>query len=121
MTERQLANLDALKETSRDFGTMRHLAMRLQGLLRSGTVEALGKWLTDARSSDIHGMRRFVRTVRQDLAAITNAVLEPWSNGQVEGQTNRLKALKRAMYGRASVDLLRARLFPLIEAEWHRE
>jgi transposase len=121
MTERQLANLDALKETSRDFGTMRHLAMRLQGLLRSGTVEALEKWLTDARSSDIHGMRRFVRTVRQDLAAITNAVLEPWSNGQVEGQINRLKALKRAMYGRASVDLLRARLFPLIEAEWHRE
>ncbi len=40
-------------------------------------------------------------------------VLEPWSNGQTEGQINKLKPLKRAMYGRANVDLLRARMMPL--------
>ena len=112
MTERQLASVDVLKAASTDFCTMRHLAMCLRGLLRDGTVEALNTWLTDARSSNIHGMRRFARTVRQDMAAVTNAVLEPWSNGQAEGQINRLKMLKRAMYGRAGVDLLRARMFP---------
>jgi transposase len=121
MTERQLASVDVLKAASTDFCTMRHLAMRLRGLLRGGTVEALNIWLTDARSSNIHGIRRFSRTVRQDMAAVTNAVLEPWSNGQVEGQINRLKMLKRAMYGRAGVDLLRARMFPLVEASLHRE
>jgi len=104
-----------------DFCTRRHLAMRLRGLLRGGTVAALEIWLTDARSSNIHRMRRFARTVRQDLEAVSNAVLEPWSNGQAEGQINRLKMLKRAMYGRTGVDLLRTRMFPLIEARLHRE
>jgi transposase len=49
----------------------------------------------------------------QDLEAVRNAVSEPWSNGQTEGQINKLKTLKRAMYGRAGVDLLRARMMPL--------
>ena len=55
----------------------------------------------------------FARTIRQDLEAVRNAVSEPWSNGQTEGQINKLKTLKRAMYGRAGVELLRARMMPL--------
>jgi transposase len=47
------------------------------------------------------------------MTAVSNAVLEPWSNGQAEGQINRLKMLKRAMYGRAGIDLLRDRMLPL--------
>ena len=42
-----------------------------------------------------------------------HAIAEPWSSGQAEGQINRLKTLKRAMYGRASIELLRARMLPL--------
>jgi transposase len=51
--------------------------------------------------------------LRYDLEAVRNAVLEPWSNGQTEGQIDRLETLKRTMYGRAGVDLLCARLMPL--------
>jgi transposase len=58
-------------------------------------------------------MQRFAKTIHQDLEAVRNAVSEPWSNGQTEGQINKLKTLKRAMYGRAGVDLLRARMLPL--------
>jgi transposase len=43
---------------------------------------------------------------------VESAVSEPWSNGPVEGQLNRLKMLKRQMYGRAGIELLRARLLP---------
>jgi len=57
-------------------------------------------------------MMRFVRTLKQDLSAIEAAVTEPWSNGPVEGHINRLKTLKRQMYGRAGIELLRARLLP---------
>lgn len=57
-------------------------------------------------------MMRFVRTLKQDLSAIEAAVTEPWSNGPVEGHINRLKTLKRQMYGRAGVELLRARMLP---------
>jgi transposase len=53
------------------------------------------------------------RALRHEIEAVRNAVLEPSRNGQTEGQINRLKTLKRAMYGRAGVDLLRARLMPL--------
>ena len=55
-----------------------------------------------------------------DIQAVRNAVIEPWSNGQTEGQINRLKALKRAMYGQASVALLCARMRPLREVEYHQ-
>ena len=113
MTDRQIVNVDALKAASEEFTTMRHLAMRFRGLLRGGTVERLDIWLSDARTCGIYGMRRFARTLRQDIEAVRNAVLEPWSNGQTEGQINRLKTLKRGMYGRAGVDLLRARMMPL--------
>jgi len=50
---------------------------------------------------------------RQDIDAVRNAALEPWSNGQTEGQINRLKTITRAMYGRAGIELLRARMIPL--------
>lgn len=51
--------------------------------------------------------------LRRDIDAINNAIQLPWSNGQAEGQINRLKTLKRAMYGRAGSELLRARMLPL--------
>jgi transposase len=113
MTERQIANVDALKAASADFVTMRGLALRFRGLLRGGTAEKLDAWVADARKSGIYGMQRFARTLRQDIEAVRNTVLEPWSNGQTEGQINRLKTLKRSMYGRAGVELLRARMLPI--------
>ena len=60
----------------------------------------------------MNSLVRFVRTLKQDLSAVESAVSEPWSNGPVEGQLNRLKMLKRQMYGRAGIELLRARLLP---------
>jgi hypothetical protein len=65
---------------------------------RSGMTEAF----RDYRKTGIHSLVRFVRTLnlKQDLSAVEAAVSEPWSNGPVEGQLNRLKMLKRQMYGR---------------------
>ena len=113
LTARQIVNVDALKSASAEFTTMRNLAMRFRGLLRGGGEERLDTWLKDARRSGIYGMQRFARALRHDIEAVRNAVLEPWSNGQTEGQINKLKTLKRSMFGRAGVELLRARLMPL--------
>jgi transposase len=65
-------------------------------------------------------MQRFARTIRQDLEAVRNAMLEPCSNGQTEGRINKLKTFKRAMYGRAGLELLRARPMPLQESSLHQ-
>jgi transposase len=69
--------------------------------------------MSDAASSGIHAMRQFAAALRRDLVAVSNAISAPWSNGQTEGQINRLETLKRAMYGRAGTELLRARILPL--------
>ena len=55
-------------------------------------------------------MRSFARGLRQDEAAVRAALTLDWSNGPVEGRVNRLKSIKRSMYGRARFDLLRARV-----------
>jgi hypothetical protein len=112
LTEAQAAKVDQLKEISSDFATMRQLAMRFRGLLKGSDPEPLDQWLREAANSGIHGMHRFAATLRRDLAAVRNAISTPWSNGQTEGQINRLKTLKRSMYGRAGVELLRARMLP---------
>jgi transposase len=63
-------------------------------------------WLRAAERSGCRELRLFAAGVRQDESAVT----EQWSNGPVEGQVNRLKTIKRQMYGRAGFDLLRARV-----------
>src|SRR5579863_2113125 len=57
---------------------------------------------------------------RRAQRAVRSEVIEPWSNAQTEGQINRLKTLKRAMFGHANTELLSARLLPLSEIADHR-
>ncbi len=113
LTPDQAAKVDALKSASPEFTAMRRLAMRFRGILRSRNIQNFGVWLDDAQRSGVYAMQRFARTLRRDFDAVINAVTEEWSNGQTEGQINRLKTLKRAMYGRAGPELLRARMLPL--------
>ena len=113
LTTNQAAKVDALKKDWPEFVAMRRLAMRFRGMLKSKSVGKLGVWLKDAQRSGLYAMQRFARTLQRDIDAVRSAITEPWSNGQTEGQINRLKALKRAMYGRAGPELLRARLLPM--------
>lgn len=113
LTNNQAVKADALKSEWREFTTMRGLAMRFQGVLLSKNVTKLGVWLTDAHKSGLYAMQRFARNLRRDIDAVRSAVSESWSNGQAEGQINRLKTFKRAMCGRAAPELLRARMLPL--------
>ena len=91
---------------------MRQLAMRFRGILRSRDIGRLAVWLNDAHESGNYAVQLFVRTLRQDIDAVRNTLMEHWSDGQTEGQINRLKTLRRAMYGRASTALLRAHMLP---------
>ncbi|MFC1960855.1 transposase, partial [Chloroflexota bacterium] len=73
-------------------------------------VDALDRWLADAQSSAVTRLKTFAEGLLKDYKAIRAALEFEWSNGQVEGQVNRLKVLKRIMYGRANFDLLRLRV-----------
>lgn len=74
--------------------TARELAIALRPMLETHDPSSLAPWLTKAQSSEL---RTLVPGLRCDLDAVLAAVLFPWSNGQVEGQVNRLKLAKRTM------------------------
>ena len=112
LTPAQAEIVDAFKQQCPGFAVMRKLVLNFRSLLRVGKLAALRRWMKRAQKTGIHALTRFVRTLQQDLRAVEAAVTEPWSNGPVEGHINRLKTLKRQMYGRAGVKLLRARLLP---------
>jgi transposase len=120
LTPPQADKVNVLKQELPIFAFMRSLAMRFRGLLRGNDPDMLDDWILDAMGCGIHTMQKFAAKLRHDIDAVRNAVCEPWSNGQTEGQINRLKMLKRAMYGRASVALLRARMRPLHGVEYHQ-
>ena len=113
LTPDQARKIDALKAGSTAFAIMRSLAMRFKGILRGGQSGALGAWVDSAIETNLIPIKRFARTLHRDIYAVRNAIELPWSNGQTEGQINRLKTLKRAMYGRAGPELLKARMLPL--------
>ena len=85
----------------------RLLVDRFVAMVRNGTAGELAAWLDEAATSEIAS---FSRGLAADHAAVVATLTEPWSNGQTEGQINRLKTLKRQMYGRANIELLKARL-----------
>jgi len=112
LTSKQAQIVDTLKRQCPGFAVMRKLVFSFRAILRGGKVTTLHRWMEEARKTGIHSLVRFVRTLKKDLSAVEAAVSEPWSNGPVEGQLNRLKMLKRQMYGRAGIELLRARVLP---------
>lgn len=91
---------------------MRKLAMGFRGLLRGKNPESLEQWIDDAIETELADIVSFARILHRELEAVKNAIELTWSNCQAEGQINRLKTLKRAMYGRAGPELMRARMLP---------
>ncbi|MCZ7572837.1 MAG: ISL3 family transposase [Ardenticatenaceae bacterium] len=86
------------------------LAQQFRHLVRERSPQALSPWIVAATASGIDELRSFAEGLQREYASIEAALTLPWSQGQTEGQVNRLKTLKRQMYGRAGFDLLRQRV-----------
>ena len=119
LSERQSKIVQFLKRTP-DFAMMRHLVLSFRSILCGGKVSSMNRWIEEAEAVGIEAMSRFVRQLKKDRAAVENAVEQAWSNGPVEGHINRLKTLKRQMYGRAEFELLRARVLPFPVSQLHQ-
>jgi transposase len=104
------ARLDAIRARSDELAAALDLADGFADLIRKRSPETLGEWLARGEASSDPDLRRFAEGIRRDEAAVHAAVTETWSNGPVEGHVNRLKTIKRQMYGRAGFVLLRARV-----------
>ncbi|MDQ3567084.1 MAG: ISL3 family transposase, partial [Actinomycetota bacterium] len=88
----------------------RRLTQDFAGMVRNLAGEKLDGWLEEATGCEAQVMKKFAAGLKKDLSAVRAGLTEPWSNGTVEGFVTKLKLIKRQGYGRASFDLLRARV-----------
>jgi hypothetical protein len=102
--------IDSLCQDSDEIKKAANLIQDFKGMMRMKNGSLLGEWIERASSSNIKEIKGFARGLLTDLDAVRNGINLPWSNGPVEGQVNKLKVIKRQMYGRASFELLRKRL-----------
>jgi Transposase len=86
------------------------LVQQFANMLRTRTGEQLDDWLSLVRASKIRELQGFVLSVVRDKAAVVAGLTLPQNNGVVEGKVNKLKLIKRMMYGRAEFPLLRQRV-----------
>ncbi len=100
----------ALYKESATIATAQALVQDFTRMVRERARGDLDRWLAAAAESGIAELVSFVNGVRRDFEAVAAAFTSPHSQGQVEGQANRVKMLKRQTYGRANFDLLRRRV-----------
>ena len=110
LTAHQQRQLEQICQASEELSTAYELSQDFLDILKERRAHALKDWIRAAKSSHVTELKSFAKSVQQDYEAIYAACSLPWSQGQVEGQINRLKCLKRQMYGRARFDLLRLRV-----------
>ena len=102
--------LRQLRQASPQIETAYHLVEQFLRMVRERSGEHLAAWLTEVGASQLQAFDSFVTGVQQDQDAVLAGLTLPWSTGPVEGQVNRLKLIKRSMYGRANFDLLKRRM-----------
>jgi transposase len=99
-TNKNLQNLYAAVKTFRD-------------ILKSKDESRLENWLTEVKKYNIRELDTFVRGIERDIEAVKNAIRSEFSNGIIEGVINKIKVIKRVMYGRCSFELLKVKVMML--------
>jgi transposase len=110
LSQEHLQFRDRLLQRTPTLAMARQLVLDFAELFREKKDGEFAPWLHRCRTSKISEMISFAKGLQEDYEAVNAAVTSPWSNGQVEGQVNKVKLMKRQMYGRAGINLLRQRL-----------
>ena len=108
-TEAEAEQLTLLRAQQAEVAEAVDLAQDFTHLVRQRQPAQLDPWLKRATTSTQEALQRFAKGLHDDYEAVKAGVTLPWSNGPVEGHINRLKMLKRQMFGRARLDLLSRR------------
>src|SRR5262249_36957351 len=108
-TEAEAQQLTQLHAPSPQVAEAIALAQDFTQMVRQRQPAALDGWLQRAATSPLEALRHFAQGLYEDYDAVKAGVTVPWSNGPVEGHINRLKMLKRQMFGRAHLHLLNRR------------
>jgi transposase len=107
LTTEQAAYQVVLCDSCAEAAVVYPLAQQFITMVRARKDAELDDWLTAAETCSVRELRQFANGLRRDYAAIKAALTLPWSTGPVEAQVNRVKLVKKMMYGRANFDVLR--------------
>lgn len=110
LTREEQAQLDQLLQASPEVQLIHTLLHAFLDMLRERHHQQLRPWMEEASKSGISELKSFVAGIERDYDAVKEALRLPWSQGITEGKVNKLKTVKRQMYGRAGFPLLRQRL-----------
>lgn len=110
LKETQQDELKKLISIHPEVASIYQLVQDFREMLMEHKIENWGSWLERAKATGLASLQSFVGGLERDADAVKAAIISEISNGQVEGQVNRLKLIKRQMFGRARLDLLRARV-----------
>jgi transposase len=110
LTSSDRAALEQVTSRCQELSVTRDLVRDFADMLCHRRGERLEAWADRAENSPLSELRGFAKGLRRDWVAVTAGLTLPYSSGSVEGHVNRLKMIKRQMYGRANPDLLRKRV-----------
>ena len=86
------------------------LVNRFKTVLKGKHVENLDKWIEEAVGLENREVSSFINGITRDITAVKNAIQYDYNNGLAEGSVNKLKVIKRIMYGRCSFEMLRKKI-----------
>jgi transposase len=115
LNDEQRSTMEKLCQLFPRIKRAKELPQEFTRIVRERSLNQFNEWLRAAMQSKLKELVSFARGLSEDYEAVKNALRYKWSNGQLEGQVNRLKFIKRQMYGRAKFDLLRVRVLHSIK------
>jgi len=104
------ASLDAILAASPELAAATAHVRTFADLMNQRRGRDLEQWIEAAAAGGEPALKSFITGLHADQDAVTAGLTLRWSSGSVEGHVNRIKMLKRQMYGRANPDLLRLRV-----------
>jgi transposase len=110
LTEDEKPRLKAILDRCPELQAASDQVRAFAAMITHLTGENLPQWIDTARTTGLPGISSFAKGLEQDLDAVTNGLTMNWSSGPVEGRVNHIKMVKRQMFGRAGLPLLRKRV-----------
>lgn len=110
LQDEDAGKLHRLRERDPELDRLALYVRRFAAMMTGRHGDRLEDWIADAERDTLAPLASFARNLRRDFDAVRNGLSLPYSSGAVEGNINRLKMLKRQMFGRAGLDLLRKRV-----------
>jgi transposase len=107
--EEQIRLKQVLANCAQLAGTAKHVSA-FGDMITAHGGDRLDTWIAQVRADDLPHLHSFATVLHRDRTAVINGLSLQHSSGPVEGNVNRIKMIKRQMYGRAKFDLLRKRI-----------